>query len=152
QSTGTLHLTSPAQGEARSVFYHVPQGVTGFTASFTYQVLNAHTAFAGGCGAAFVLQNSPGGVSAIGTGPLAYSGIASSAAVTLELYTGSSASGYYTNGNVTGGSPNTGTVSLFSGDPINVTLQFDGALLHESMVDTVTQASYTPSPFIASNL
>ena len=43
------------------------------------------------------------------------------------------ASGYYTNGNLGGGSLATSPVNLYSGDPINVTLAYNGSLLQESL-------------------
>lgn len=152
QPSGTLHLTTPATDERRSVFNKTPQSVVQFTASFTYQVLNSGAAFAGGCGAALVLQNDPAGALAVGSGSFAYGGLTKSAAVTLELYTSSSASGYYTGGSFGGGSPSTAPVGLLSGHPINVVIAFDGATLTRTLTDTVTGATFSPPPTIATNL
>jgi hypothetical protein len=46
--------------------------------------------------------------------------------------------------NITGGT-STAPVSLISGDPINVTLAYDGSILTETMVDATTLSSYTKS-------
>src|ERR1044071_33830 len=132
--TQTLQLTNTlSNAERRSVWYTVPQSVTQFTASFTYRAANAGGVFGGGGGAAFVLQNSADGTHAVGTGAFAYGGIGNSGAVTLELYTSSSASGFFLNGNVGSNGLPTGSVSLTSGHPINVMISFDGTLLSESM-------------------
>ena len=136
-SPGAIHLTNLALGENRSVFYNTPQNISQFTASVTYQALNV--SFRQGSAAALVFQNSSAGATATGS-TCGYSGIGKSAAVTLEL--GGTASGFYTNGSVGGGSPSTSPVNLLSGDPINVTLIYNGATLHENLFDTKTSASY----------
>jgi hypothetical protein len=72
--------------------------------------------------------------------------INNSAAISLELspdYTPASKSGLYTNGNVGGGSQLTDPLKLYSGDPINVTLSYDGSMLQETLFDTVTSATFT---------
>jgi len=151
-SPGKIDLTGTTGREVRTLFYSTPQNVSSFTASFTYQLLNHRDTYAGndGFGASFVLENAAAGPNAIGDanamGTYGLSGIGNSAAVTLESYdnfgVNGSNSGYYTNGNVTGGSPSTAPVFPLSGDPINVVISFDGSKLTESMVDSVTLASY----------
>jgi hypothetical protein len=74
------------------------------------------------------------------------SGINPGAAVTLELYgSNSTASGYYTNGASPNGAPSTSPLNLASNDPINVTITYNGSLLHESLFDTITSDSYSAS-------
>ncbi len=145
-SNGTLHLTN-AGAESRSVFYDTPQNISSpFTASFTYQASGNSYENPGAC---FVLQNSTAGASAVGTGWLAYGGMTGkSLGVSLES---DSLSGYYTDANFGGGSLSTSPVSLFSGDPINVTLTYNGTLLQESLLDTTTSASYNTSYLILTN-
>lgn len=139
-SNGTLVLTHQGD-EARSVFYKTPQSIEQpFTVSFTYTVVGSYNNNQGVC---FVLQNSPAGASAVQAGFLGYSGMpGKSLGVTLEAY---NQSGCYTNGNLGGGSTATSPVNLNSGDSIHVTLAYDGAFLHESLVDTKTSASWNTS-------
>ncbi|MCA9281067.1 MAG: hypothetical protein H6812_10600 [Phycisphaeraceae bacterium] len=151
--TDTLQITNTAGGEARSVFFGTPQSITAFTASFTYRVNypGNPTTF----GTALVLQNDPDGAMALGAGQgsLGYGGITKSVAISLELP--GSRSGYYTNGALGGGSMVTTPVSISAGNPLDVTISYDGTFLHQSIVDTVTSAVFTKSyiaPDIASIL
>ncbi len=142
-SNGTILLTNYG-GEYRSIFCNTPQNVSQFTASFTYQAVVGDAS--PGTGACFVLQNSAAGANAVQQGFFGYGGFpGKSLAVSLESY---NASGYYTNGTLGGGSLATSPVNLTSGDPINVTLAYDGSLLQESLLDTKTLASYSASYLI----
>ena len=155
-SPGMIHLTNNGGGEARSIFYDVPQSVSQFTASFTYQAVGGD----GGsdAGACFVLQNSAAGIHAIGgasrgmgygfgTGGIGNpNGISPSIAIALGIgvdFDRLSTTGFFTNGNVGTGLISTDPVSLFSGHPINVTLSYDGAMLTETLLDTITSASFS---------
>jgi hypothetical protein len=148
-SSGTIELTNGGGGEARSLYYNTPQNITSFTASFTYQTpAGGMTVFNFDPSAAFVIQNSPQGVNAVGTGgeSFAYSGIPDSAAVSLQLgggedEPGSSGTGLFTDGNVTTAA-STSPVNLTSGDPINVLLSYSGGRLNETLTDTVTDATF----------
>ena len=137
---GSIQLVNGA-GEARSIFANTPQGVAQFTASFTYQVLNAGQDE----GAAFILQNDPRGASAVGPGNHGFNGITNSAEVTFNI--GENQSGVFTDGVGYNGlrgfslSP----VNLASGDPINVQFSFSGSTMTESLQDTVTSASFSNS-------
>jgi hypothetical protein len=144
-SPGAIRLTSASSGQRRSLFYNTPQSIAAFTAKFTYRTTAGNVAPE--YGAVFVLQNSPNGPAAIGAADgFSYGGITPSAAVTLELSSFStSRSGYYKNGIMGGGSSLIAPVSYFSGNPINVTISYDGTFLHTSFVDTVTSASYAAS-------
>lgn len=151
-SGGAILLTNQHFNEDRSIFANTPQDISMFTASFTYQASNVSAFNTSGGGAAFVIQNSPSGANAvetfIGTTMVGTSGISPSTANTLELYGGSNtASGYYTNGASPNGSPSSSPVNLASGDPIDVTLTYNGSLLQENLLDTVTSASYSASYF-----
>jgi hypothetical protein len=138
-SNGTIHLTN-GNNDYRSIFYDTPQNISQFTASFTYQAIGPSYT----CGACFVLENSTAGASAVGNGYLGYGGITGkSLGVTLE--TSGNLTGYYTNATFGGGSQSTSPVNLVSGDPINVTLTYNGSLLDESLLDTKTSASYSTS-------
>jgi len=159
-SGGTIHLTSGAD-ESRSIFCDSRQAISAFTASFTYQELNGNTAN-GPLGACFVIQNSSSGASTVavnysggfqneGYGD-AFDSFNQSAAVSLEGHYGSTTttfSGTYTDGGGVGnGSAATSPVSFLSGDPINVTLNYNGTTLQETLLDTNTSASYQTSYLI----
>ncbi|HET6251032.1 MAG TPA: Ig-like domain repeat protein, partial [Tepidisphaeraceae bacterium] len=99
---------------------------------------------------AFVIQNSPAGASAVGNasfGPLiGCGGITPSAETTLQIYGSTSTdSGYFTNGAEPNGAPSTGSLNLASGNPIDVTITYNGSLITQSLVDTVTAASFSAS-------
>lgn len=161
-SPGSIQLTNNTGLESRSVFYNTPQSISQFSASFTYQnagVTYPNSGNNGIYGATFCLQNSAAGAAAVcGNGVNAFGygnepfspGIGTSAAITFEMQPPPTLSGLYTNGNLGGGSLNTSPVNLVSGDPINVTLIYNGLVLHESLFDTVTSQSY--DAFFAANL
>jgi hypothetical protein len=146
-SPGKIDLTNPGAAESRSLFANIPQNISQFTTSFTYQMGNHSSVFGGGdgFGAAFVLQNSPGGASTVSTDDhsYGYGGIGKSVAISLEPSDAGSNSGYYANGVIGGGSHTTSPVFLSSGHPINVTISYSGSTLHESLLDTVTSASFS---------
>jgi hypothetical protein len=140
-SNGTIRLITGAY-ENRSIFYNTPQNISQFTASFTYQTTTIAD------GACFVLQDSAAGASAVSGGWNGYGQFpGKSLAITLDGSTNSS--GYFTNGNVGSGAVSTSPVNLGSGDPINVTLTYNGSLLQESLLDTRTSASYSNSYLIS---
>ena len=141
-----LTLTDGGPSEGASAFGTVPQRVTSFRATFTYQAAKLSGPSGAGDGVAFVLHNDPRGVQALGEdgGGLGYGrggGINRSAAVRLALYP---SSGENTG---TGGADasygDTGGVDLRGGDPIRVTLDYDGAVLTETLTDTTTGDSST---------
>ena len=143
---GQIELTT-GKSEFRSIFAKAPQNITKFTASFTYQMTNADGRdFAG---AAFVIQNSPEGSAALTTNYLAYQGMPDSVAVTLELTGGT---GLYSNGTVGGSSVSTSPVNLGSGDPINVTLTYNGTTLSQTLVDSLASATFSRTYLITTPL
>lgn len=142
-----IHLTNLGTAQARSIFYNTRQSIMGFVASFSYQALNADAS----CdyGATFTIQNDPRGRNALGStgGGIGYAGnstssvhISNSVAVTLQLSSGTT--GFWTNGQ-SGSSLPTGDVFLRSGNPIDVTLTYNGNILTERLVDTVTLQEYS---------
>lgn len=148
-----IQLVNGSIAAARSIFHNTPQNISQFTATFTYQAINGKAI--DGTGAAFVIHNVPEGAHAVGdpffTSAFGYGGIASdfrnininapSAAISLEL---SSATGtaLYTGGAGPGGAIPTNPVNLLSGHPIHVTLAYNGTLLQETLLDTVTSAVF----------
>jgi len=143
---GSIQLLNGAD-EERSIFDNTPQSCTaGFTASFTFQLTGGGGPFGPtGWGFAFVLQNSSNGANAVGpeagTSGLGYAAITPSINVTFDE---NSATGLFTDGNFNSSSEvSTSPVSLTSGDPINVTLTYDGSNVVESLFDTTTSGSFS---------
>lgn len=164
-----LQLTDTGTAEAGSAWYVVPVNVSSFTTNFTLQLSNPQ-----GNGMTFTIQNQPpassdssilyvsGGPNAIGNnqGGLGYSGstggsggqiagLLNSVAVKFDLYTGSGdTTGLYTNG----ADPSQNSIdmtssglSLHSGNPLNVTLAYNGTTLAMTITDTKTKASFSKS-------
>jgi hypothetical protein len=164
-----IQLTDTANlPEVGSAWYAVPVNVQSFTTNFTLQLLNAKAN-----GMTFTIQNQPpassdssilyvsGGPNAIGNNMsgLGYSGstgsggqiagLLSSVAVKFDLYTGSgNTTGLYTDG----ADPSQNSIdmtssglSLHSGNPLNVTLAYNGTTLAMTITDTKTKASFSKS-------
>jgi len=152
-ASNAIRLTNQASGESRSIFHKTKQVVTQFTASFTYQASGTPTDPFGAC---FVIQNSRGGpqtVAAANTSGVptqfGYSdegeSFRNSIAISLEhgsLSASSSSTSQYRDGSVGAGSSSTSPIDLFSGHPINVSLTYNGVILTEHLLDTVTQATF----------
>ena len=145
-----LTLTDGGADEAASAFSNVPQTVAGFHAEFTYQADKFGGPPPGGAdGAAFILENDPRGVKALGGagGGLGYSAgdsgtaIGHSAAFRLGLYSTSGA-GVGTNGEQSS-LGDTLPVDLRSGHPVRVTLEYDGGTLTETLKDQTTGETFT---------
>jgi hypothetical protein len=164
-----LQLTDTADpGEAGSAWYAVPVNVQSFTTNFTLQLLNPNAN-----GMTFTIQNRPpassdssilyvsGGPNALANNAngLGYSGstgsggqiagLLNSVAVKFDLYTGSGdTTGLYTNG----ADPSQNSIdmtssglNLHSGNPLNVTLAYNGTTLTMTITDTKTKASFSKS-------
>jgi hypothetical protein len=151
-SGNSLTLTNSSPVTANTVFFNIPQSVTGFTVSFTYQATNP----SGICfcdGAAFILQTSAGGIHAIGGGGggLGYSGIAPSAAIEFSPDNGSGfnpgapGTGFYTNGATaqSGGPPLFTFINIGSTDVIEADLSYSGTTLSEMLTDLTTSATFS---------
>jgi autotransporter-associated beta strand protein len=158
-SNNALTLTSGADGVSDSAFYPYKVPVNdkgGFTATFTYYVVNGYSD-----GIAFVLQNDPRGTSAVGSGgyEIGYGGtgkITNSAGVAFETYPfNSNNNAGYGTAFVTGGNtPGEGgaysanyssnapvTIAVTTGlqlyyQPVDVTLVYNGA------AQTLTESLY----------
>lgn len=152
----SIRLTSAGGIESRSIFYNTPQSIGQFSASFTYRASNLPANSFGVC---FVLQNSVSGAKTVAsTGwQLGYGDqwgtFSRSIAVSLESVgqpSGPTYTGLYSNGTVGGGALPTAPVTFSSGNPIAVTIAYDGFLLHSTFIDKVTGASF--ESFFAPNI
>ena len=167
---GTLHLTTAQGvpdsfiigdttyytfygSENTSAYYGQPLSISKFTASYTYRYNGTNpNSFGPGNGISFILQNDPRGLTALGNDGDGNGGqgeggtIAPSAALEFQLFTGFGdprGTRLAINGDPGIGVPgikSTGAVDLISGDPIAVTLTYDGTTLSQTLTDTVTQA------------
>ena len=147
---GKIELTDNAGLETRSIFYNVPQSISTFTASFTYQEVNGNSPSSQFVtqGATFILQNTSAGAQAVAAGSGAFGfqelgGLTEtrSAGLSLEL-DNPTATTLYTQAAVTRGGANaTSPVNLLSGDAINVSLSYNGSTLHETLTDSITSAT-----------
>jgi hypothetical protein len=163
-SSGTLTITTSSPGEARAAYYNTAQPIGSFVAQFTFQ--NSDSVFGAGDGFAFVLQNDPRGLTAIGGGgaglgyglqndnqppsgpPLA--AVTNSAAVEFYLRNGLGATEYDTNGGADFGSATSASpVDLVDGDPILVTLTYNGSQLTETLTDELVPADTYTNTFAA---
>jgi hypothetical protein len=163
-TNGLLVLTDGGMSEARDVFFTYPVYIGAFQASFTFEDVGG----GGADGWAFILQNDPRGVGAVGgdAGRVGVgSGGGSSASITpsweaeFNIY-GPQGIGYVIDtGGVTGGpylptgDPNdtnytAETNMLSSGDPINMTFTYSDGVMTMTMTDTNTSASFTTNLYI----
>ena len=144
--------------ETGAAWYAVPVNVQSFTTNFTLQLTSAAAN-----GMTFTIQNQnagstdaaslevTGGPNIIGNSSngLGYQGILSSAAVIFDLYDGSGdLTGLYTDGASPAGSStdmSSSGVSLKSGNPLNVALNYNGSTLSMTMTDSKTKATFSKS-------
>jgi len=163
-SDDVLTLTDNNPAEASSLFYNTQVPVTtAFTTTFTYTA----GGIKGGNGAAFVLENDPRGTNAIGgdgsglgygTALFSSNGpgtpITPSLALEFNIYTEfpgyTPGTQYATNGTTGGYSPTT-PVNLASGDPILVSLNYDGSqYLIETLTDLTTSSTWSTTYTVGS--
>lgn len=166
-SAGVLTLTTAAAGEARAAYFKTAQPIGSFTAQFTYR---NDPASEGGLGApdgfAFVLHNDSRGLNAIGGGGagLGYglqnvnqppsgpplTAIVNSASIQFYLRNGTGATEYKTGGAADfASSIPVGSVDLTSGDPILVSLSYNGTSLTETLTDLTTPANTFTTSYAA---
>jgi hypothetical protein len=152
-ASDALTLTDGGVNEARAAWFNYPLYIGAFQASFTYQDVGGGVAD----GMAFVVQNDPRGVAALGAngGSLGYDGganvnIKNSVAMLLNLYSGSpgGASGILFTTNGVGATTNTPYVStapvnLDAGNPIAVNLHYNGGRMQVTLSDLVASNTYT---------
>ena len=140
-SANSATLTDGQGSEASSVFLNRPQYIGAFVASFTYQDVGG----GGADGCAFVLHNAPAGPSALGApgGSLGCNGISPGVAVQFNIYS-SYGVGMAVRSTSQTGAPYYGTapVNLAGGNPIGVSLSYNGTRLSVGLTDTVTHASF----------
>jgi legume-like lectin family protein/PEP-CTERM motif-containing protein len=152
-SGGTLTITNLTQAQGRSAFFNTPQNISSFIASFTFQNQAADQSPLGAAdGFAFVAQSqglhAVGGTSAglgytVNDAPQPPSGpailaIAPSAAEEFYLRNGTGATQFGVNGSGTfAGATPSDPVDLADGDPVLVTLIYDGTAftLSETLTD-----------------
>lgn len=139
-------LTDGGIGQSRSAWYLFKQDINAFQASFDYLDVGG----GGADGVAFVLQNAPAGIAALGGGGggLGYTGISPSFALMVNIYapapggpgiqvsTGGVGLGTNTYINTTPANP-------ASGDPIRFNLTYLGGQLSVTMTNLTTSASFT---------
>lgn len=159
-SNGSVQLTNGGSYEAGSMFTNQKVGISSFTASYEFQLLNGTNPSADGI--TFCIQNS--GVNALGQdgGGLGYSQdpsyntgavIGQSVAVKFDLYSNSGegidSTGLYTDGaepttnnsiNLSGAG-----INLHSQDPFLVTMTYSNSLLQVNLLDLVTNIQATQS-------
>ena len=153
---GVARLTDGDFGEAGSVFTVNRVGIANFTTTFTFRMHDGTSFMADGM--TFTIQGqNPKALGGAGGG-LGYQGIANSLAVKFDLYNNSGegidSTGLFTNGasptvpvnpgDSTIDLSNTG-IDLHSQDPFKVTLSYNGTVLTETILDTITHATFTTS-------
>jgi hypothetical protein len=142
-TVGTIHndmltLTVNAGSTASSAWYNYPVYIGQFRVSFTY------TNDQGADGMVFGFQNDSRGPTALGGagGAMGFSGIAPSAGLDFNIYGPNVVGmGFNINGNV-GPFSGTGPVAIDALHPNNVTLNYDGSVLHVTLTDPITSATY----------
>jgi hypothetical protein len=154
---GTVTLTNNALQmsvagaglESNAIWNTAPLNVQAFTTDFYFQ-----EASAAADGFTFTLQNSPAGLSALGSGGsgLGYQGLASSVAVKFDLFDnmgeGVDSTGFYANGaspTIPALDMTTSGVNLHGADILHANITYDGTTLTLTLSDTVTSASFTAS-------
>jgi len=148
--SGGLLLTTGQTAQAGSVFWSVPIGIQTFTTTFQFQLSSAQAN-----GFTFTIQNM--GTTALGgdSAGLGYQDIQKSVAVKFNIYNyqseGSDSTGIYTDGqppvNPTVDISSSG-IQLASGDEIQATITYDGTTLTLTLLDMVTNDTFSWSQAI----
>jgi Legume lectin domain/Chitobiase/beta-hexosaminidase C-terminal domain len=159
--------------ELGAAWYAAPVSVTNFTTNFNLQFTNSGASGHDGVGMMFCIQNQPApsasppqfsyvsggpltignGMDSLGYGPAAgeanmgtTGGILSSVALKFDLTNNST--GLYTNGaspTNSGGQVSITGVTLSSGNPLAVSLSYNGTVLTMTIMDTVTRGTFSHS-------
>jgi hypothetical protein len=167
-SGSAIQLTDTInQMESSAAWYDAPVNVQSFTTNFTIQLQPKPNSQQVANGMTFTIQNQnptstdsgslyvSGGPNAVGNNQsgLGYAGLRNSVAVAFDIDDSSSSetgdlTGLYTNGaNPTGSSVNMASsgLNLMSGNPLAVSLNYNGTTLDMTITDTVTRASFSNS-------
>jgi hypothetical protein len=159
-TSGTLNLTTAANGEATSAWFNTAQTLSNFTAAFTYDFVNGTAPPADGF--AFVLQSS--GLTALGGGggALGYLGIDKSVALGFDLWSGGAGTA---NGNTAFSAANNSLGATYGGfnnyasvapvalrdaaNNINISIAYREGVFTETLSQTVsgTTNTFTRSAF-----
>ena len=147
---GTLAITDGGGNEARSAYYNTVVPVGKFVSSFVYTASGAAGNEADGF--TFLLQNDSRGLRALGGngGALGYgtanagTPISPSAAFELNIYSPSTLGYSFGTSGAVNANTTPGNVNLNSGDPIQVSLSYDGVNdLTVLMLDLTTGTAYS---------
>jgi hypothetical protein len=134
--------TDGGGGEGCTAWYNNLVYINGFTASFIYQDVGGSPG-ANADGTSFDLQESGPTFCSGGGGSLAIAGLTPSADWEINLYNPNVIGIIYHTDGTTGGYEPTGSVSVSSGDPISVTIQYTpGGAVQETLFDTVSKDSF----------
>jgi hypothetical protein len=137
-SNGVLTLTDGAEEEAVSAYWDTPVNIQNFVASWTYLESQGNSR-----GYTFTVQNS--GLTALGGTAidLGYSGIQDSVAVEVNTYAYDFGFALGIDGSIPPEPGGTGSVALTNGDPLEFTVVYSGGDLSVTVVDTLTETSFT---------
>ncbi len=145
-NASAFEVTDGQSNEVVSAWNTLPQSITAFTASYTYQATGDSSWL--GDGSTIAFQNpTTGGMTALGVGGggLGYAGITNgSAAIGLNLYNGEES---YQGGSElsTGGQQgplnNLNNINLSTGDTMIVRLSYSGTTLTQTIADLATGAA-----------
>lgn len=159
-TNGLLTLTDGGLSEARTFFFNIPQSISAFQASFTYQDVGG----GGADGWAFVLQNDARGTAAEGGdggrvgvgsgGGDTGNSIAPSWELEFDIYTpagvgyametgGAYGPPWLPTGNAGDANYAAETNMMPSGDPINVTLNYANGYMSMVLTDAVAGVSFS---------
>ena len=153
--TNLLTLTDGNGSEASSFFYNYPQYIGAFKATYTYQDVGG-AAGAGADGVSFCIQNDTRGTAALGgnggsLGVGTATPITPSAELEFNLYAGNTENVGYTfltdgltaSAGANGNYAKPGSVIIDSGDPINVSVYYDGNTLSLTLSDAIASTTFS---------
>ncbi|MGC4030216.1 MAG: L-type lectin-domain containing protein [Tepidisphaeraceae bacterium] len=144
-----IQLTTNVNNQRGSAWYNLPVPVSAFSTTFTFQIASGGTAD----GMTFCIQKNATTTIGTGAGYLGIGSMPNSCAVKFDLYSnngeGTTSTGVYLNGaqpyNTGSFSMSGNSVNLRGGNVMRCTLVYDGTTLSQTVVDTVTNATFTKS-------